>query len=130
MCVDLNLNPRLLAEDNPRLNAQFKKERITLNLQITYVDRECCPGPCVVATRARRNPRCISPAIDNAPPSRRTETDSSIRFSIIPPRYRVRCNVKSNTFYASLCELISSYPRVALLHSCLNHLAMCNICPI
>ncbi|KYN27864.1 hypothetical protein ALC57_02728, partial [Trachymyrmex cornetzi] len=67
---------------------------------ITCADREYCPNPYVVATRARRNPKYISPAADNALPFHQTETNFSIPFSIIPPHYRVHCKTK-RFYYAN-----------------------------
>jgi len=82
--------------DYPKLSIKHLafKNVYTLNLQTTCADREYCPDPYVVATRARRNPGCISLAADNALPFHRTETNSSIPFSVIPPHYRVRCKFK------------------------------------
>lgn len=65
-----------------------------LYLRITYTDIKCCPGPYVAATRARRSPRCISPAVDSALPSRRKEIDSSIPSSVILLHCPVRCKIE------------------------------------
>lgn len=79
----------------------YSSIRCVLNLQITCADKEYCPDPCAVATRARKSPKCISPAADNARPFRRTETDSSIPFSASPLRNPVRCEIKYARDYAN-----------------------------
>lgn len=85
-----------LIDSNSRLNVieYLTRSIYTLNLQITCADREYFPGPYVAVIRVHKSPRCISPAVDNALPSRRIERGSSIPSSINPPRYRIHCEIK------------------------------------
>lgn len=72
------------------------------NSRITCADKGCCPDPCVVATHARRSPRCTSPAADNALPSRRRGRDSSTPSSASPPRNPDRCNIEGAELFVRM----------------------------